>query len=95
MAASCILGDSYGVLEADNFPEVFQIEDVLDFSCEDIGGPIDAGDLQLSGVTEESCGEGSISSLMEVKSELLEPTLEDFEVHTDLCVPVSLLRLSE
>jgi hypothetical protein len=87
MAASCILGDTYGVLEAEKLPEVFHIEDVLDFSCEDIGGPIDAGDLQLSGVTEESCGEGSITSLMEVKSELLEPSLEDFEVHTDLCVP--------
>jgi hypothetical protein len=88
-----VLGGMYGVLEAEkaSLPEVFHIEDLLDFSCEDIGGPIE---LQVSGVTDQSsgnAGERSISSSVEVKSELsLEPALEDFEVQTDLCVPVSL-----
>jgi len=98
MAASCVLAGSYspyGLVEAEksSLPEVFHIENLLDFSCEDIGGPIVGGELQLSGVTEESsgnAGERSISSSMEVKDELLEPALEDFELQTDLCVPVSL-----
>lgn len=93
MTASCVLGGSYGPfgVEKSSLPEVFHIEDVLDFSCEDIGGPI-VGELQLSGVTKDSnAGERSISSLMEAKNELLAPpALADFEVHTDLCVPVSL-----
>lgn len=93
MPASCVLGGSYGSygVEKSSLPEVFHIEDVLDFSCEDIGGPI-VGELQLSGVTEDSnVGDRSISMLMTAKNELLAPpALEDFEVHTDLCVPVSL-----
>lgn len=94
MTASCVLGGSYGPfgVEKSSLPEVFHIEDdFIDFSCEDIGGPI-VGELQLSGVTEDSnVGERSITSLIEAKNELLAPpALEDFGVHTDLCVPVSL-----
>lgn len=95
MVASYLLAGSYGpfgLLEADKpaLPEVFHIDDLLDFSCEDIGGPIVGG---LSGASVESCvnaGERSISSSLEAKSELQEAPIEDVEVKTDLCVPVSL-----
>lgn len=86
---------SYGLPEIDkpSIPEVFHIDDLLDFSCDDIGGPILGGHLPLSGVTTESSmigGETSISSSpIEAKNETLEPALEDIEVKTDLCVPVS------
>lgn len=91
MVAPYILAGSFAEVEKPALPEVFHIDDLLDFSCEDIGGPIVGGELQLSGVTVESSvngGEASISSSMEVKSELVEPAaLEDIEVKTDLCVP--------
>jgi hypothetical protein len=72
---------------------VFHIDDLLDFSCDDIGGPIVGGELQISGVTVGSCanaGETSILSVKEGKKELLQSSLEDIEVKTDLCVPVRL-----
>ena len=98
MVSSYLLAGSYGpygLLEVDkpSLPEVFHIDDLLDFSCDDIGGPIVGGELQLSGVTVESSvnvGEASISSGKEPKSELLQSALEDTEAKTDLCVPVSL-----
>lgn len=86
---------SYGHPEVDKptLPEVFHIDDLLDFSCDDIGGPIVGGHLQLSGVTIESsmnAGETSISSSpLELKSELIENAVQDMEVKADLCVPVS------
>jgi hypothetical protein len=48
------------------------------------------GELQISGVTVGSCanaGETSILSVKEGKKELLQSSLEDIEVKTDLCVP--------
>lgn len=95
MAASYLLAGPYGLPELDkpSVAEAFHIDDLLDFSCEDIGGPIVGGELELSGVTVESCvsaGEASISSSMEARSELLENALDDIQVKTDLCVPVSL-----
>lgn len=95
MVAPYILAGSFAEVEKPALPEVFHIDDLLDFSCEDIGGPIVGGELQLSGLTtvESSVngGEASQSSSVEVKSELVEPAaLEDIEVKTDLCVPVSL-----
>ncbi|KAG0585161.1 hypothetical protein KC19_3G262900 [Ceratodon purpureus] len=92
MASSFLVAAPYGLLEVDKMavPEAFHIDDLLDFSCEDIGGPIVGGELELSGVTVESCvsaGETSISSSLEVRSELLETALDDIEVKADLCVP--------
>lgn len=93
MVGMYILAGSFAEVEKPALPEVFHIDDLLDFSCEDIGGPIVGGELQLSGLTVENSvngGEASQSSSMEVKSELVEPAaLEDIEVKTDLCVPVS------
>lgn len=73
--------------------DVFHIDDLLDFSNEDIAGPIVGGPMpssqpqqQLSGLTVES-SEPSIccsSSLEE------EATVEDVvDDKPDLCVPVS------
>lgn len=97
MVAPYVLAGSYGILlpEVDKpaLPEVFHIDDLLDFSCEEIGGPIVGGEMQLSGVTDESSANGSetsISSSVEVKSELVDTSLGGMEVKTDLCVPVSL-----
>lgn len=86
---------SYGHPEVDKpaLPEFFHIDDLLDFSCDVIGGPIVGGHLQLSGVTIESSvngGETSISSSpLELESELIENAMQDIEVKADLCVPVS------
>lgn len=90
------LPGSYGLLpemEKPALPEVFHIDDLLNFSCEDIGGSVVGGELQVSGAMNESSvngGETSISSSVEVESDLVGPALRDIEVKTDLCVPVSL-----
>ena len=100
MVPSYLLSSSYapyGLLEADkpSLPEVFHIDDLLDFSCDDIGGPIVGGELQHSSVTSvetSSCVDTSISSGKEVaKKELL--SLDDIGPKTDLCVPVCLSKL--
>jgi hypothetical protein len=88
MVAPYALSGSYGqpmLPEVDKpiLPDVFHIDDLLDFSNEDIAGPIVGGPsssssplLQLSGVTVESssvvtAAEASMccSSLSEVKAE--------------------------
>lgn len=87
------LPGSYGLLpemEKPALPEVFHIDDLLNFSCEDIGGSVVGGELQVSGAMNESSvngGETSISSSVEVESDLVGPALRDIEVKTDLCVP--------
>ena len=88
MVAPYALSGSYGqpmLPEVDKpiLPDVFHIDDLLDFSNEDIAGPIVGGPssssplLQLSGVTVESssvvtAAEASMccSSLSEVKAEV-------------------------
>lgn len=100
MVSQYVLAGTYGLplaeVEKPTLPEVFHIDDLLDFSCEDIGGPIVGGELQLSGVTtvdnsnSANGGETSISSSTEVKSESVETVPVQTEVKTDLCVPVSL-----
>lgn len=93
MVSPYALPGAYGLplpeVEKSALPEVFHIDDLLDFSCEDIGGPI-VGELQLSGVTvansnnSASGGETSISSSAEDTAPV------ETEVKADLCVPVSL-----
>lgn len=106
MVAPYSICGSYGQVvlqEVDKpvLPDVFHIDDLLDFSNEDIAGPIVGGSLQLSGLTVESsltaagAGTGTTiccSSSVEAKTEQTATTLEENDHKTDLCVPVSVFR---